>query len=402
MWFLRGILACLIFTGLTSCSRDGPSDDEITRAVQSGVSQFQFTLSSVEVTPVAAVAGFGNEGPTHKIAYTGVVSLTEPLWQKIDTSGERQKHGVKAFEALNFIVKLAEQGAKARVMGTCYGKKLLDAWRLECQKFEDMSPKITGLTRSNLGDQYKYFETSIDKVGVYFTALAAFERAYEKSAAEFSGGRYAEALRLLEEPAAAIERAEIQATGNPGVASAQAFNVIAYKALFAKDFGKALSAAKRAAPAVVAFGDDDRSTWQLIIASNHAHALMCLGRTAEARAIYAEHHGQKINDQHGQWETAILKDFKELKARGVTCPHMAEILSSIAMSSVAPENNYRNGCGPKARKMWEGLHGWGAVATGDTDCGYSWAADTKEQAEARALEECNNRTTSCRITEYNR
>jgi hypothetical protein len=64
--------------------------------------------------------------------------------------------------------------------------------------------------------------------------------------------------------------------------------------------------------------------------TNRAHALMLLGRTDEARALYLRYHGeQKVADDKS-WDTLILDDFAELRKAGLTSPLMDEIEKRFA------------------------------------------------------------------------
>jgi hypothetical protein len=57
-------------------------------------------------------------------------------------------------------------------------------------------------------------------------------------------------------------------------------------------------------------------------------------------------------------------------------------------------------CRARARIQWKMSAGWGAIAVGATNCGFSYGYTNKTMAEFRALDECRRRTTDCRIVEY--
>jgi len=88
---------------------------------------------------------------------------------------------------------------------------------------------------------------------------------------------------------------------------------IAYEFELAGAFAKALEAADLA----ISLAPDE--TW---IYTNRAHALMFLGRVDEARTIYLQHRGEKSHDVI--WETAVLRDFVELRKAGYMHPLMAK------------------------------------------------------------------------------
>jgi hypothetical protein len=93
---------------------------------------------------------------------------------------------------------------------------------------------------------------------------------------------------------------------------------LSFYTLLTHDYAKALTAAERGHSL---FAGD------LAIETNRAHALMFLGRTEEAKAIYLGHRGETgHNLQIGQtWEQVIAEDFARLRDKGLTHPLMAEI-----------------------------------------------------------------------------
>jgi tetratricopeptide (TPR) repeat protein len=86
--------------------------------------------------------------------------------------------------------------------------------------------------------------------------------------------------------------------------------------LLTRDFAGALAADKQAialAPQTVA------------LYINRADALMFLGRTEEARALYLKYRGQKDVLNGKSWEVAVVDDFADLRKAGLTNPLMDEI-----------------------------------------------------------------------------
>jgi tetratricopeptide (TPR) repeat protein len=80
------------------------------------------------------------------------------------------------------------------------------------------------------------------------------------------------------------------------------------------------TAALEAADDAIAVAPDE--IW---IQTNRAHALMFLGRTDEARAVYLKYRGvQNVQDKK-PWETVILADFAELRKQSLSRPLMNEI-----------------------------------------------------------------------------
>src|SRR5262249_13462672 len=111
----------------------------------------------------------------------------------------------------------------------------------------------------------EWYEKATDKGDE--TAKAKLEQLSISEA--FGGGRYGEALRLQEALVVKVEAAETEREGKAGEGTAEALHSVAWYALFARDFTKALTAADRAH----ALLPDDLS-----IETNRAHALMFLER----------------------------------------------------------------------------------------------------------------------------
>jgi lipoprotein NlpI len=64
----------------------------------------------------------------------------------------------------------------------------------------------------------------------------------------------------------------------------------------------------------------------LYLDTNRSHALLFLGRTQEAQAIYLGNRGKKLDPKQEQtWDMAILKDFDELEEAGLTNPELSQI-----------------------------------------------------------------------------
>jgi len=60
--------------------------------------------------------------------------------------------------------------------------------------------------------------------------------------------------------------------------------------------------------------------------TNRAHALVFLGRTKDAEAIYLGHRGEKVfANSDEKWEDAILNDFDDLEKAGLANPEFARV-----------------------------------------------------------------------------
>jgi TPR repeat protein len=130
-------------------------------------------------------------------------------------------------------------------------------------------------------------------------------------------GRYAEALRLGEALAAKVEAVETQRDGKPGKETAEALANVAWSALLARDFPKALALTDRG---------DTLFPHNFHIEGNRAHALMFSGRGEEAKALYLAHKGEPVSDENNKlWEQLMVEDFAEFRKAGLTHPMMADI-----------------------------------------------------------------------------
>jgi eukaryotic-like serine/threonine-protein kinase len=91
---------------------------------------------------------------------------------------------------------------------------------------------------------------------------------------------------------------------------------LAYTCLLQRDFAIALDAADQA----ISLAPD--AIW---LYTNRAHALMFLGRTGDARALYLKYRGRKDVQKGKSWEAVILEDFADLRKTGLINPLMDEI-----------------------------------------------------------------------------
>ena len=164
------------------------------------------------------------------------------------------------------------------------------------------------------------YEKAADKGNA--RAMAYLEKLPIREAA--GAGRYAEALLLQEALAVKVEAVETTREGKPGEKTADALNNVAWRALFAREFTKALTAADRAH---ALFRDD------LMIVTNRAHALMFLGRGEDSKALYLGHKGKPLSERDTTlWERIIVEDFAEFRRAGLTHPMMADIEKELGVS----------------------------------------------------------------------
>jgi tetratricopeptide (TPR) repeat protein len=103
-----------------------------------------------------------------------------------------------------------------------------------------------------------------------------------------------------------------------------ALGQLSWHALFAREYGHALDATERALKAAPEL---------LWIATNRAHALMFLGRAAEAREIYLTYKDKLIaQNDNKTWQQVIAEDFDELRRAGLNHPQMAEIEAALGIA----------------------------------------------------------------------
>jgi tetratricopeptide (TPR) repeat protein len=138
---------------------------------------------------------------------------------------------------------------------------------------------------------------------------------------------YQKALAIMEEFVAQTEQAEVAANGKPGVATAERLHYLAWDALFAREFGKALGAEDRALGIAL---ENRAHALTVRIQTNRAHALMFLRHVDEAQSLYLQYRGTKKVVGAKSWETIILEDFAELREAGLNDPLMAEIEKRFA------------------------------------------------------------------------
>ncbi len=125
---------------------------------------------------------------------------------------------------------------------------------------------------------------------------------------------YRAALAILQ---ALVEQDKSNANWRKGLEySISGIGGVAFLLLPARDFKTALEAADQA------ISLEPNKIW---LYTNRAHALMFLGRTDEARALYLKYRGQKNVSGGKVWEAVVLDDFAQLKKAGLTNPLMDEI-----------------------------------------------------------------------------
>jgi TPR repeat protein len=260
------------------------------------------------------------KGDAHAMAGLG--------WLYGTGSGGAQDHA----KARDLLEKAADKGY---VMGmTILGENYANAQDHAKARdlFEKAADKGDARAMANLGRQY---EEGLGVPQDYAKAREWYEKAAAKGDARFgmaleqlaiheaeTTGRYAEALRLGEALVAKVEAVETQRDGKPGKETAEALAEVAWVALLARDFTKALIAAERGHALQPDFAFE----------SNRAHALMFMERGDEAKALYFAHKGTRLPEVNQLWEQAVAEDFAKLRNAGLTHPMMADIEKELGIS----------------------------------------------------------------------
>jgi tetratricopeptide (TPR) repeat protein len=96
---------------------------------------------------------------------------------------------------------------------------------------------------------------------------------------------------------------------------------LAWFQLFNRDFADALASSDEA----IKLNPKD-----LAAQTNRAHALLFLGRTKDAEAVYFGHRGEKVfANSDEKWEDAILTDLDDLSKAGITNPEFARLRAAL-------------------------------------------------------------------------
>lgn len=189
-----------------------------------------------------------------------------------------------------------------------------------------------GLLYERKGDLEAATADYNDAIVAYDKAIARNPKSAEayrkRGLAHSQRGNYRLALADTEKWRELVETVETARSGKAGIKTAEALGVVAYDALLAQAFDKALSTAERA----IALAPDI-----LWIKANRAHALLFLGRTQEAEELYLAHKGQQIPQLNDKlWEVAVGDDFAQFRKAGLehlAGPAMAEIAGELGVAA---------------------------------------------------------------------
>jgi len=212
-------------------------------------------------------------------------------------------------------------------------KKAINAYEAALTvRTKEAYPADWATTKNNIGNAWSDLPTG-DKADNVKKALAAYDAAltvftrdaypadwamtkYNLGIAwrQLPGGNRAENINKA--VAAYDEVMSMRPTDLPARLRRMVRTSLSWCQLLTKNFAGALSTCVR--PPIEDAGD-------LHLQTHHAHALLFLGRTEEARQIYAKYNGQKIAELDKSWEQTIVEDFDELEKNGLKSPEFAKI-----------------------------------------------------------------------------
>ena len=74
----------------------------------------------------------------------------------------------------------------------------------------------------------------------------------------------------------------------------------------------------------------------MLIKTNLAHGYLFSNQFAKAKAIYLENKDARIADDKRSFSQAVIDDFKEFRAAGITHPDMEKIQALLAVNTNPP------------------------------------------------------------------
>jgi hypothetical protein len=140
------------------------------------------------------------------------------------------------------------------------------------------------------------------------------QSARSPSVTAFEAGDYAKSVKLQED---VVKRAR------PGAEAAAALLSLSWYRLFTHDFDGAIDASDRA----IAIEPSN-----VVLYTNKAHALMFLGHSEAAQALYLKYRGRPIPNGKAFWEDVVLQDFAVFKKHGMPSPQMKSIEAALSQS----------------------------------------------------------------------
>jgi tetratricopeptide (TPR) repeat protein len=136
----------------------------------------------------------------------------------------------------------------------------------------------------------------------------------------FEAGRWKEAVDAQKAEVAAIQ-GEPKHDADWSSNLEGAYVSLSWYQLFSRDFEGSLASTAEARKL---------DATDLTTETNHAHALLFLGRVPEAEAIYVQHRGEKMApDSDQKWDEVILSDFDDLQKAGIISKEAAPEVAHI-------------------------------------------------------------------------
>jgi tetratricopeptide (TPR) repeat protein len=141
-----------------------------------------------------------------------------------------------------------------------------------------------------------------------------------RATTDAQAGRWPEALTAQQELVTLIRKSDaIDDTDRNKLLSHEYVRLSWYQ-LHTRDFAGALASCE---------AGEHLDPGSLLLKTNHAHALLFLGRANDAEELYRQYIGQKVSGQT-TWEETVLKDLSDLEKAGLTDPGFGRIRALLS------------------------------------------------------------------------
>ena len=207
-------------------------------------------------------------------------------------------------------VALALAWSSARLCGVAVQQNDVASAASDCARTLELQRRLVSLNPNDA--DYKQGLPDLEKQVLALQLQAASQE-----------GRYGEALALQEQVAARVEVEETKSAGKAGQSTVEELTNLAWLALLAGEPDKAIAACER----TLALQPGDP-----FAEINRAHALMYLGRGAEARTVYEAQKATLFPDNK-TWSQTVAEDFGVLRKAGREHPQMTEIEAALGTTA---------------------------------------------------------------------
>jgi hypothetical protein len=332
-------------------SRAGVSEENRAASLNKGIEAFEaaITIYTKDAYPLDWARVQSNLGSAWLVVSTG--SKAQNLKQAIDACQA-------ALSVYTEAANPAEWGTTQFNLGRAWAalptgnkaenaRKAIDAYRASLTvRTKQAFPVDWAKTQNNIGqtwnnlgaasgaDKLKNYDQAID---AYQAALSAVTKdadpttwariehnlaiAFAHRPAQNSSERIANREQAIQayQAALAVERVSL-----PPQARSDTVVGLSWSQLMLKDFSGVLETASTATKDGIS---------DLRLDENRAHALLLLGRTDEAQAIYLKHAGQMMPDGNKTWRQSVLDDFVELEKNGIVSPEFSKVRELLAQAA---------------------------------------------------------------------